>query len=115
MTADKKPDFKSVFICALPAHLFRNATARAYEPPPVLFFHPASQCGALRGLWLMMMPVMFTLCGLRAAMFTEPAITQIEKVGRLVHRPELHKRQRRESGDSISRTATDIRLPSRQI
>ena len=66
-------------------------------------------------LVIRLMPVMFTLCGLRAAVFTEPAITQIEKVGRLVHRPELHKRQRRESGDSISRTGTDIRLPSRQI
>ncbi len=61
------------------------------------------------------MTVMFALCGLRAAMFTEPAITQIEKVGRLVHRPELHKRQRRDSGDSIKRTGTDMRLPLRQI
>ena len=64
---------------------------------------------------MMVVTVMFTFRGLRAAVFTEPAITQIEKVGRLVHRPELHKRQRRESGDSISRTGTDMRLPSRQI
>jgi hypothetical protein len=102
--------------CGLFAHLLRNATAGAYEPPPVLFVNPSRQRRALRTLWpLMLMPVMFTFCGLCAAVFTEPAITQIEKVGRLVHRPELHKRQRRESGDSISRTGTDIRLPSRQI
>ena len=102
--------------CGLSAYLLRNATAGANEPPPVLFLNPTRQC---RPLWplctVLLMSVMFTLCGLRAAVFTEPAITQIEKVGRLVHRPELHKRQRRESGDSISRTGTDIRLPSRQI
>ena len=34
---------------------------------------------------VMRMVVMFALRGLRAAMFTEPAITQIEEVGRLVH------------------------------
>ena len=115
MNADTKPDFESGFICGLSVYLFRNATAGADEPPPVLFVYPLRECGTLRGLVAMMMPVMFALCGLRAAMFTEPAITQIEKVGRLVHRPELHKRQRRESGDSISRTGTDMRLPSRQI
>jgi hypothetical protein len=38
---------------------------------------------------MVVMTVMFAFCGLRAAMFTEPAITQIEKVGRLVHRPEF--------------------------
>ena len=102
-------------VCGLSAYLLRNATAGAYEPPPVLFVDPFRECGALRRLVIILIPVMFTLCGLRAAVFTEPAITQIEKVGRLVHRPELHKRQRRESGDSISRTGTDIRLPSRQI
>ena len=80
----------------------------------MLFIDPLREWGPLRRLGIMM-PVVFTLCGLCAAVFTEPAITQIEKVGRLVHRPELHKRQRRESGDSISRTGTDIRLPSRQI
>ena len=37
-------------------------------------------------LTLMVMMVMFTLGVLRAAMFAEPAITQIEEVGRLVHR-----------------------------
>ena len=81
----------------------------------MLFIDPLRQRGALRRLGIMLMPVMFTFCGLRAAVFTEPAITQIEKVGRLVHRPDLHKRQRRDSGDSISRTGTDMRLPSRQI
>ena len=82
----------------------------------MFFINPFRKRGALRLLRaVMLMPVMFALCGLRAAMFTEPAITQIEKVGRLVHRPELHKRQRRDSGDSISRTGTDMRLPSRQI
>ena len=64
---------------------------------------------------MMLMTVMFALRGLRAAVFTEPAITQIEKVGRLVHRPKLHKNQRRDSGDSINRTGTDMRFPSRQI
>ena len=82
----------------------------------MLFVNPTRKCWTLVLLpAVLLMPVMFTLCGLCAAVFTEPAITQIEKVGRLVHRPELHKRQRRESGDSISRTGTDMRLPSRQI
>lgn len=71
----------------LSAYLFRNATAGADEPPPVLFVYPLRECGTLRRcLGAMMMPVMFALCGLRAAVFTEPAITQIEKVGCLVHR-----------------------------
>jgi len=53
----------------------------------VLFVDPLRQCGALWVLRaVLLMPVMFTFCGLRAAVFTEPAITQIEKVGRLVHR-----------------------------
>ena len=72
------------------AHLLRNATAGANEPPPVLFIYPLREGRALMLLWvLMMMSVMFTLCGLCAAMFTEPAITQIEKVGRLVHQPQF--------------------------
>jgi hypothetical protein len=41
---------------------------------------------------VMLMVVMFALCGLRAAMFTEPAITQIEEVGRLVHRAAFYMR-----------------------
>jgi hypothetical protein len=64
---------------------------------------------------VMMVTVLFALCGLRAAMFTEPAITQIEEVGRLVHIAAITFDQRLESGDSIKRTGTDIRLPSRQI
>ena len=103
-------------VCGLSAYLLRNATAGANEPPPVLFLDPTRQCRTLRSLGaVLLMPVMFAFRGLCAAMFTEPAITQIEKVGRLVHRPELHKLQRRESGDSISRTGTDMRLPSRHI
>jgi hypothetical protein len=62
-----------------------------------------------------MLVVMFALCGLRAAVFTEPAITQIEEVGRLVHRAAFTSDQRRDSGDSIKRTGTVMRLPSRQI
>jgi len=41
---------------------------------------------------VMLMVVMFALGGLRAAMFTEPAITQIEEVGRLVHRAAFYMR-----------------------
>jgi hypothetical protein len=59
--------------------------------------------------------MMFALSVLSAAVFTEPAIPQIEEMGRLVHRPEVAPDQRRESGDSVKRTGTDIRLPSRQI
>lgn len=54
-----------------------------------------------------------------ATVLAQPAITQIEEMGRLVHRKILKilskRDQRRESGDSIKRTGTDIRLPSRQI
>ena len=42
-----------------------------------------------RTLWLLravVMMVMFALSVLRAAVFAEPAITQIEEMGRLVHR-----------------------------
>ena len=64
-----------------------NATAGANEPPPVFLINPLRQRGTLRMLRaVMMVTVMFALCGLRAAMFTEPAITQIEEVGRLVHK-----------------------------
>jgi len=52
----------------------------------VFFLNPSRQCWTLRALLaLMLLMVMFTLSGLGAAVFTEPAITQIEKVGRLVH------------------------------
>jgi hypothetical protein len=83
MNADKNPDFKSV---SSVAYLLRNATAGAYEPPPMLFFNPFCQRRALWRLRAVLVLVMFTFRGLRAAMFTEPAITQIEEVGRLVHR-----------------------------
>ena len=36
------------------------------------------------------MMLMFALRGLCAAVFTEPAITQIEEVGRLVHKPAIY-------------------------
>ena len=68
-------------------------TAGANEPPPVFLINPLRQRGTL---WLlravMLVVVMFALCGLRAAMFTEPAITQIEEVGRLVHRAAIYTR-----------------------
>ena len=67
-------------------------TAGANEPPPVFLINPLRQRRALRLLAAMLMPVMFALCGLRAAMFTEPAITQIEEVGRLVHRAAIYTR-----------------------
>ena len=90
MNADTKPDFESGFICGLSVYLFRNATAGADEPPPVLFVDPAREGGTLLVLGaVLLVSVMFAFCGLRAAVFTEPAITQIEKVGRLVHRPQF--------------------------
>jgi hypothetical protein len=82
----------------------------------VFFINPLRERRALRPLGaVLVLVVMFALCGLRAAMFTEPAITQIEEVGRLVHRAALKCDQRLESGDSIKRTGTVIRLPSRQM
>ena len=52
----------------------------------MFFINPFRQRRALLPLrTVMLMPVMFALRGLRAAMFTEPAITLIEDVGRLVH------------------------------
>jgi len=56
----------------------------------VFFVNPFRECGALRLLSAGMLMVMFALRGLRAAMFTEPAITQIEEVGRLVHRAAFY-------------------------
>jgi len=50
----------------------------------------------------------FSSCG--TTVFTEPAVPQVEEVGRLVHvflDPD-HL-------ESIKRTGTDIRLPSRQM
>jgi hypothetical protein len=74
--------FLSAFICG-----FRNTAAGANEPPPLILVHPFGQRRTLRPvLALVVMMVMFTLSVLCAAMFTEPAIPQIEEVGRLVHR-----------------------------
>ena len=56
----------------------------------MFLINPLRQRGTLRLLRAVMMTVMFALRGLRAAMFTEPAITQIEEVGRLVHSRYLH-------------------------
>ena len=39
---------------------------------------------------VLVMAVMFALRSLRAAVFTEPAITQIEEVGRLVHKAAIY-------------------------
>ena len=50
----------------------------------MFFVNPFRERGALRLLSAAML--MFALRGLRAAVFTEPAITQIEEMGRLVHR-----------------------------
>ena len=94
---------------------FGYTTAGTNEPPPLFFINPLCERGTLRLLGPVMLMVMFALRGLRAAMFAEPAITQIEEVGRLVHRAAFYIDQRLESGDSIKRTGTDIRLPSRQI
>ena len=80
----------------------------------MFLINPLRQRGTLRLLRAVMMTVMFALRGLRAAMFTEPAITQIEEVGRLVHKLLFTCDQRLES-DSIKRTGTAIRRPSRQI
>ena len=51
----------------------------------MLFFNPPCERRALWLLWAVMLVMVFAFCGLRAAVFTEPAITQIEEVGRLVH------------------------------
>lgn len=67
-------------------------TAGANEPPPVFLINPLRQRWTLRLLRAVMVTVMFALCGLCAAMFTEPAITQIEEVGRLVHRAAIYTR-----------------------
>lgn len=58
----------------------------------MFLINPLRQRGTLRVLGAVMLVVMFALRGLRAAMFTEPAITQIEEVGRLVHRAAFYMR-----------------------
>ena len=76
-----------------PVRGFGDAAAGADEPPPVFFINPLRQRRALRLLGTVMRVIaMFALCRLRAAVFTEPAITQIEEVGRLVHRAAFYIR-----------------------
>ena len=59
----------------------------------MFFVNPLRQRGALRSLGAVMpVTVMFALRGLRAAVFTEPAIAQLEEVGRLVHRAAFYMR-----------------------
>ena len=55
-----------------------DPAARALQTAEALFFNPFSERGRLIAE--------FPFCRLRAAVFAEPAITQIEEVGRLVHR-----------------------------
>jgi hypothetical protein len=51
------------------------------------FIDPPRQRRSLRSLRpLMVVMMMFAVSVFRAAMFAEPAISQIEKMGRLVHR-----------------------------
>ena len=71
----------SAFICG-----FGDAAAGAYEPPPLNLVYPFGERRALRPVRALVQMVMFTLSVLCAAVFTEPAIPQIEEVGRLVHR-----------------------------
>lgn len=68
--------------------LFADTTAGAYEPPPVLFIKPPRERQPRRLLRFLRMTMMrvFALTVLRAAMFAEPAIPQVEKMGGLVHR-----------------------------
>ena len=54
-----------------------DAAARTLQTTEVLVFNPFGQ-----GWWLV---PQFLLSGFRAAVFAEPAITQIEKMGCLVH------------------------------
>lgn len=59
----------------------------------MFLINPLRQRWTLRSLGaVMLMTVMFALRGLRAAVFTEPAITQIKEVGRLVHRAAIYIR-----------------------
>lgn len=69
---------------------------------------------------MMLLMLVFPLRILRAAMLTQPPVTEVEEVRGLVHSKLLTaendplKFQRRESGDSINLTGTDMRRPSRQ-
>lgn len=53
--------------------------------------------------------LLFAFRSLGTTVFTEPAVPQIEEVGRLVHVSDS------DHLDSIKRTGTDIRRPFRQI
>jgi hypothetical protein len=64
--------------------VFGNITAGTDEAAPLFLLDPARESRTLRLLRVLVM--MFALSVLCAAVFTEPAISQIEKVGRLVHR-----------------------------
>ena len=75
-----KSGFLSAFIRG-----FRNAAAGANEPPPLFLVYPLRQCRALWPICVLVVMAMFALSVLCAAMFTEPTITQIEEMGRLMH------------------------------
>ena len=82
-----------------------------------LVFNPFRQSRRLvtRSIVVLMMTVVvmvFPFRVLRAAVLTQPPITEIEEMGGLVHRPKVY---RRESGDSDKRTGTVIRRPLRQM
>ena len=66
------------------AQVFGDIATRAEQAAELFVIDPARKS---RSLWLLRAAiVMFALGVLRAAVFAEPAITQIEEMGRLVHR-----------------------------
>ena len=79
--------------------VFVDPALRTFQPAEILFLNPFRQ-----RRWLI---AELPFCGLGAAVFAEPAPTQVEEVSRLIHR--------RMSGESIRRTGTDILRPSRKI
>jgi hypothetical protein len=68
------------------AQVLGNITARTDEAAEMLVVDPPGQRRTLRPVLTLMVVMMLALSVLCAAMFTEPAIPQIEEVGRLVHR-----------------------------
>ena len=64
-----------------------DSTACTNHPTPLFLINPFSQRQWL-ALTLLMFYV-FAFCVIRAAVFAEPAITQIEEVGRLVHKYQV--------------------------
>ncbi len=76
----------------LPTKSLGNVAASANKSLPVFVINPTGEGRSLRPLCArrVMMLLMFALCGLCAAVFTEPPITQIEEVGRLVHKPGVN-------------------------